>query len=135
MRRLSRRVTLGIASLILGAGETVTMGKTILLRVTVLATLLLSTWTPAPAQQAATPLRNLTADQIVQQITYCKREYVLRMASGDQHRYPELNLRFKTDTSTNGPERGKPVLLPAGMRGDRGQVIFSGLDDLKRFLI
>ena len=30
---------------------------------------------------------------------------------------------------------GKPVLAPAGMRGDRAQVVFSGLDDLKRFLV
>jgi hypothetical protein len=29
----------------------------------------------------------------------------------------------------------RPALLPAGMRGDRAQVIFAGLDDLKRFLV
>ena len=34
-----------------------------------------------------------------------------------------------------GPSPGKPVLAPAGMRGDRAQVVFSGLDDLKRFLV
>jgi hypothetical protein len=34
-----------------------------------------------------------------------------------------------------GPEPGKPALLPAGTRGDRVQVIFAGLGDLKRFLV
>ena len=47
----------------------------------------------------------------------------------------EFNLRFKTDSSPLGPERGKPVLAPAGMQGDRAQVVFQGLDDLKRFLV
>ena len=57
------------------------------------------------------------------------------MGSGTQHRYPEFDLRFKTDSSRSGPEPGKPALLPAGMRGDRAQVIFAGLEDLKRFLV
>ncbi|MGH7307426.1 MAG: hypothetical protein ACREK6_01895 [Candidatus Rokuibacteriota bacterium] len=85
--------------------------------------------------ESRTPLRNVTADQMVQQVAYCRGEYRLTMASGEERRVRELNLRFKTDTSTYGPERGKPVLLPAGMRGDRLQVIFAGLDDLKRFLV
>lgn len=88
-----------------------------------------------PAATPATPLRNLTADQIVQEIRYCRRQYTLTMANGEQHTYPEFNLRFKTDSSANGPESGKPVLLPAGMRGDRAFVIFRGLDDLKKFLV
>jgi len=82
-----------------------------------------------------TPLKNLAPDQVVRQIHHCWREWVLTMASGEQRRYPEFNLRFKTDGGPTGPEPGKPVLLPAGMRGDRGQVIFSGLDDLHRFLV
>jgi len=86
-----------------------------------------------PAQP--TPLKNLVDDQVVARIGYCRGEYTLTMASGTQHRYPEFNLRFKTDGSRSGPERGKPAWLPAGMRGDRSQVIFASLDDLKRFLI
>jgi hypothetical protein len=91
-----------------------------------------SSWAQ-PAQP--TPLRNLVDDQVVARIGYCQGEYTLTMASGVQHRYPEVNLRFKTDGSRLGPEPGKPALLPAGMRGDRAQVIFAGLEDLKRFLV
>lgn len=88
----------------------------------------------AVAQTSRTPLKSVAADQVVREITYCRGEYRLTMGNGKQLSYRELNLRFKTDASTYGPERGKPVLLPAGMQGDRGQVIFSGLDDLKRLV-
>ena len=90
---------------------------------------------PSAAQAPRTPLRNLAADQVVREVRHCRDEYRLTMANGDDRRYGELDLRFKTDTSSYGPERGKPVLLPAGMRGDRAQLIFSGPDDLKRFLV
>lgn len=83
----------------------------------------------------ATPLQNLADDQAVRTIRYCRGEHLLTMASGARHRYPEFNLRFKTDSSREGPESGRPALLPAGMRGDRAQVIFHGLEDLKRFLV
>jgi cytochrome c len=90
---------------------------------------------PALAQAPRTPLKNLAADRIVKDITYCRGEYRLTMASGEERRVRELNLRFKTDMTAYGPERGQPALLPAGMQGDRVQVIFASLDDLKRFLV
>lgn len=103
------------------------------LAVGLLVTVVLSA--PSAAQTLRTPLRNLTADQIVQRIAYCQGEYHLTMASGEQRRFPELNLRLKTDASAYGPERDKPVLLRAGMQGDRAQVIFSGTAELKRFVV
>ena len=97
---------------------------------------LLAVTPSANAQQGPpTPLRNLADDQIVRTMAYCRSEYALTMASGSQHRYPEFNLRFKTDSSKNGPEPGKPALLPAGMRGDRAQVAFASPHELKRFLV
>ena len=103
------------------------------LAVGLLAPLVLAS--PGLAQGPRTPLRNLTADQIVREITYCRGEYHLTMAGGEQRRFPEFNLRLKTDASSYGPERGKPVLLRAGMQGDRAQVIFSGPDELGRFVV
>jgi len=91
--------------------------------------------TAAGQPQSRTPLRNVAADQVVQQVAYCRGEYRLTMASGEERRVRELNLRFKTDASDYGPEGGKPVLLPAGMQGDRAQVIFASPGDLKRFLV
>jgi hypothetical protein len=102
----------------------------------VLAVVLLGGVPGALAQPVSpAPLRNLVDDQVVRSIVYCRGEYARVMASGTQHRYPELNLRFKTDASRLGLDAGKPALLPAGMRGTRAQVIFAGLDDLKRFLV
>lgn len=104
-------------------------------RAVVAALLLLGTAGLSYAQPSPpTPLRNLVDDQVVAKIGYCRGEYTLTMANGAQHRYPEFNLRFKTDGSRSGPEAGKPALLPAGMQGDRAQVIFAGPGDLKRFL-
>jgi cytochrome c len=107
------------------------------IRLLTVATFVLLAAAPwANAQQAPpTPLRNLADDQVVRAVAYCRSEYALTMASGAQHRYPEFNLRFKTDCSRNGPESGKPALLPAGMRGDRAQVIFASPEELKRFLV
>src|SRR5262245_11153201 len=105
-----------------------------LLTVASFALLAAASW--ANAQQAPpTPLRNLADDQVVRTITYCRSEYAVTMASGTRQRYPEFNLRFKTDSGRTGPEPGKPALLPAGMRGDRAQVIFASPEELKRFLI
>jgi cytochrome c len=65
----------------------------------------------------------------------CRGEYRLTMSTGDMRRVPEINLRLKTDRTPYGPEPGRPVLLPAGMRGDRLQIIFSGPEELQRFLV
>ena len=38
----------------------------------------------------------------------------------------ERNLRFKTDVvSDDGPQKGAPAIVPAGMMGDRADVIFA----------
>lgn len=61
-------------------------------------------------------------DQVVAKVGYCKGEYTLTMANGAQQRYPEFNLRFKTDSSGNAPcleermnvERSRITLLTGG---------------------
>jgi cytochrome c len=80
-------------------------------------------------------LKTVGKERRVSAIRHCGDAYHVTTESGRTIPYWEFNLRFKTDGSSNGPEHGKPVLAPAGMQGDRAQVVFSGLDDLKRFLI
>ena len=80
-------------------------------------------------------LKQVGKERRVTAIRHCGDAYHVTMESGRTVPYWEFNLRFKTDSSPNGPEHGKPVLAPAGMQGDRAQVVFSGLDDLKRFLV
>jgi len=80
-------------------------------------------------------LKQAGKDRRVTAIRHCGDAYHVTTEAGRTTPFWEFNLRFKTDSSPLGPSRGKPVLAPAGMRGDRAQVVFSGLDDLKRFLV
>ena len=68
-------------------------------------------------------------------IRHCGDAYHVTTEAGRTTPFWEFNLRFKTDSSPLGPESGTPVLAPQGMQGDRAQVVFSGLDELKRFLV
>ena len=46
----------------------------------------------------------------------------------------ERNLRFKTDVSDDGPQKGAPALVGAGMMGDRADVIFASPDEISGFI-
>jgi cytochrome c len=50
--------------------------------------------------------------------------------TGDNYQFWEFNVRFKSDSSENGPTKGNPVLIPAGMRGDRASVVFSSPEEI-----
>ncbi|MGH6661979.1 MAG: c-type cytochrome [Rhodospirillales bacterium] len=77
---------------------------------------------PPPAQQ-------------VTSIRYCRDTYQVTTADGKTLKFWEFNLRFKTDSTANGPPNGKPVLLPAGMMGgDRSFVVFRGPREISGFI-
>jgi hypothetical protein len=46
----------------------------------------------------------------------------------------ERNLRFKTDVTADGPQKGAPAIVPAGMMGDRADVIFASPDEISAFI-
>ena len=79
-------------------------------------------------------LADAPLDQQVEAITYCEGTYRVVTKQGSPVEYPEFDLRFKTDGSPNGPPPGTPVLIKAGMRGDRGFVIFPSLKDMTAFI-
>jgi cytochrome c len=70
-------------------------------------------------------LKKLDAENLVQAITHCKDTYAVTTADGQTHNFWERNLRLKTDTSGDGPEKNAPALVRAGMMGDRADVIFA----------
>jgi len=70
-------------------------------------------------------LKKLDPPQRVQSITYCKDTYTVATADGAAHKFWERNLRLKTDAGDHGPEKNAPALIPAGMMGDRADVIFA----------
>ena len=70
-------------------------------------------------------LKNLDPEERVQAISYCKDTYTIITANGQTRKFWERNLRLKTDGSGDGPEKNAPALIPAGMMGDRADVIFA----------
>ena len=91
---------------------------------------------PATAHQKGKKLHLADAplDQQVEAINYCQEVYRVVTKRGEPVEYPEFDLRFKIDSSENGPKPGTAVLINAWMRGDRGFVIFPSLEVLTTYL-
>ncbi len=79
-------------------------------------------------------LTDAPLDQQVEAISYCQGFYRVTTKQGKPVEYSEFDLRFKIDSSEHGPRPGTPVLINAGMRDDRGFVIFSSPKDASAFL-
>lgn len=79
-------------------------------------------------------LRKLEPGQQVKAITYCHDTYRVATADGKTRAFWERNLRFKTDSSEEGPDKGAPAIMPAGMMGDRASVIFADPEEIARFI-
>ncbi len=67
-------------------------------------------------------------------LTHCGDTYTVETADGKSQKVWEFNLRFKTDTSKLGPAPGKPVIVGAGMQGDRASVIFASPKEISEFI-
>ncbi|HEV2334132.1 MAG TPA: c-type cytochrome [Stellaceae bacterium] len=79
-------------------------------------------------------LKKLGADRQVQAIRYCHDTYRVTTADGKTADFWEVNLRFKTDSSGTGPLAGKPVMMRAGMMGDRASVFFAAPEEIGTFI-
>jgi cytochrome c len=80
-------------------------------------------------------LKKLDAEDRVQSISYCRNTYKVMTADGKTRDFWERNLRFKTDSGAEGPEKGAPALLGAGMLGDRADVIFAGPGEISGLIV
>ena len=79
-------------------------------------------------------LKKLDAEGRVRSINHCGDTYKVSTADGKMRDFWERNLRFKTDVSDDGPQKGAPALVPAGMMGDRADVIFASPDEISGFI-
>src|SRR5712675_1962001 len=79
-------------------------------------------------------LKKLEPGIQVKAITYCHDTYRVTTADGKTRAFWERNLRFKTDASNDGPEKGAPAILPAGMMGDRASVVFAVPDEISKLI-
>lgn len=77
---------------------------------------------PKPFQNSL-DLKSVGAASQIAAITYCRDTYTLKMENGTELKFWERNLRFKTDSSNEGPPPGKAVLVPSGQMGDRAYVV------------
>jgi cytochrome c len=79
-------------------------------------------------------LKNLEANKRVKAITYCRDTYRVTTTDGKTRAFWERNLRFRTDSSKDGPEKDAPAIMPAGMMGDRASVIFAAPEEITRMI-
>jgi cytochrome c len=79
-------------------------------------------------------LKKIEPAKQVKAITYCHDTYRVTTADGKTRAFWERNLRFMTDTSSDGPEKDAPAIMPAGMMGDRAAVIFAAPDEIGKFI-
>lgn len=77
-------------------------------------------------------LKSLEPGKQVKSITYCRDTYRVTTADGKARAFWERNLRFVTDSGRDGPEKGAPAIMPAGMMGDRAAVIFAAPEEISR---
>jgi cytochrome c len=79
-------------------------------------------------------LKTLDPQKRVRAITHCGDTYKVSTADGKVRDFWERNLRFKTDVSDDGPQKGAPALVGAGMMGDRADVIFATPSEISGFI-
>lgn len=82
----------------------------------------------------APSLKKLDSAERVRSIEHCRDTYTIATADGKTRKFWERNLRLKTDSSNDGPEKNVPALLPAGMMGDRADVIFADPGEISEFI-
>ena len=70
----------------------------------------------------------------VRAISLCGDTYRVITADNGTREFWERNLRFETDQSARGPRPGAPVIMPAGMMGDRAAVIFARPEEIAGFV-
>ena len=79
-------------------------------------------------------LKQVHPNQRITGILYCPDAYQVAVETGNTHTFWEFNLRFKIDSSPNGPVKGQPVLVGQGMQGDRAQVVFSTPAEISNYI-
>jgi cytochrome c len=67
-------------------------------------------------------------------VKHCGDAYTIQTADGQSQKIWEFNLRLKTDSSKLGPAPGKPVVVGAGMQGDRASLVFASPGEISAFI-
>ena len=85
-------------------------------------------------QPAKGDLKKAPPQGQVTAISHCGDTHAVKTADGKVNKVWEFNLRFKTDASELGPRQGKPVIVGAGMQGDRASIVFASPSEISAFI-
>jgi cytochrome c len=89
-----------------------------------------------PGMQRPVPnLKTAEASGRIKSISYCHDTFKVTTIDGKTRDFWERNLRFKTDSSNEGPDKDAPAIVNAGMMGDRASIIFSSPEEISRFIV
>lgn len=88
----------------------------------------------ATAPRKAPSLKTLPPPALVTGIRLCGDTYYVTLGDGTTKLFWEFNLRFKTNSSEEGPAPGQPAIFRAGMGGDRASVIFATPQEIGEFI-
>lgn len=88
-----------------------------------------------PGMQRGVPNLTAEASSRIKSISYCHDTFKVTTIDGKTRDFWERNLRFKTDSSKEGPDKDAPAIVNAGMMGDRASVIFSSPEEISRFIV
>lgn len=83
-------------------------------------------------QSSRADLRKAPPEGQVTAIRHCGDTYTIATADGKSQKIWEFNLRLKTDSSKLGPAPGKPVVVGAGMQGDRASLVFASPKEISQ---
>ena len=79
-------------------------------------------------------LRKAPPQAQVKALSHCGDTYTVETADGKKNKVWEFNLRLKTDSSRLGPLPGNPVIVGAGMQGDRASIVFASPKEISGFI-
>ena len=85
-------------------------------------------------QRPVPNLKTAADSSRIKSISYCHDTFKVTTFDGRTRDFWERNLRFKTDSSEEGPEKDTPAIVNAGMMGDRASIIFSSPEEISRFI-
>lgn len=88
----------------------------------------------AVPRQQHVDLKTLGRASRLKNLKHCGETFTVELENGATLSVWERNLRLRVDSSGDGPEAGKPVLLPGGMQGDRSSVIFRTPSEISAFI-
>ena len=80
------------------------------------------------------PLKEMPPERQVKAVSLCRDTYTVTLGDGKQTQLWESNIRFKTDSSEQGPHPGLPTILPSSTMGDRMTMIFASPGEIGRFI-